>query len=125
MKLSIVTLTLVGFMQIATPGHAQVNVEVNIGAQPQWGPPGHRYAEYYYLPDIDVYYNVPRRQFVYLEGNRWAFAGSLPMRYRSYNLYRGRKIVINERAPYRRCDYYRNQYRHDYGRHNGKRNHHH
>jgi hypothetical protein len=125
MKLFIVTLALVGFMQIATPGHAQVNVQVNIGAQPQWGPPGYRYAEYYYLPDIDVYYNVPQRQFVYLEGRRWAFAGSLPIRYRSYDLYRGRKVVINDRAPYQRCDYYRDRYRHDNGRHNGKWKHHH
>lgn len=92
--------------------HAQVhvNVNVNFNAQPEWGPVGYDYVDYYYLPDIDVFYYVPRRQFVYLSDGRWIFAASLPVRYRSYDLYRGYKVVVNDPYPYRRCDVYRARY---------------
>lgn len=57
---------------------SQVNVQVNIGTQPLWGPTGYDYAEYYYLPEYEVYYEVPSRRFVYLNGNDWVFASALP-----------------------------------------------
>jgi hypothetical protein len=91
---------------------AQVNVHigVNIGSQPVWGPLGYDYVDYYYLPDIDAYYYVPQRQFIYLEGGRWIFAPALPPRYRDYDLYHSYKVVINEPRPYLRADVYRQQY---------------
>lgn len=79
---------------------AQVNVNINIGTQPLWGPIGYDEVEYYYLPDVEAYYYVPRRQFVYLNGGNWTFATSLPARYRTYDLYTGYKVVINEPRPY-------------------------
>jgi hypothetical protein len=110
MKQLLLTITVLALLHVAQPGQAQVGIQVNIGVQPQWGPTGYDYAEYYYLPDIDVYYNIPSRQFVYLNAGRWTFAASLPVYYRSYDLYRGYKVVINDRDPYRRCDYYRGEY---------------
>ena len=85
---------------ISKPAAAQVSVNINIGSQPTWGPVGYDYVEYYYLPDIETYYYVPKRQFVYLSNGRWVFVTSLPARYRSYNLYNGYKVVINEPRPY-------------------------
>jgi hypothetical protein len=79
---------------------AQVRVNINIGTQPLWGPVGYDEVEYYYLPDVEAYYYVPRRQFVYLNGGNWIFATSLPPRYRTYDLYTGYKVVINEPRPY-------------------------
>jgi hypothetical protein len=88
---------------------AQVKINVNIGSQPVWGPEGYDYAEYYYLPDVDAYYYVPQRQFVYLNGNKWVFARSLPPSY-NYDLYRGYKVVVNEPKPYLRPAIYREKY---------------
>ncbi len=82
------------------PAKAQVSVSINIGAQPQWGPRGYDYVDYYYLPEINSYYYVPTRQFVYLERNRWVHRPHLPNRYRNYNLYSARKVVINRPHPY-------------------------
>ena len=79
----------------------RVNVNFNIGSQPVWGPVGYDYAEYYYLPDIEAYYYVPARQFVYLSGSRWVFSTSLPPRYRNYDLYSGYKVVVNKPRAYR------------------------
>jgi hypothetical protein len=80
---------------------AQININVNIGSQPLWGPVGYNYVNYYYLPEIETYYHVSNRQFIYLSGSRWIFSSSLPSRYRGYDLYRGYKVVVNSHEPYR------------------------
>src|SRR5215510_3350451 len=82
------------------PAVAQVSVNINIGAQPVWGPVGYDYVQYYYMPDIEAYYYVPSGQFIYMNNGRWMFATALPYRYRTYNIYTGYKVVINEPRPY-------------------------
>ena len=79
---------------------AQLNVNVNIGSQPLWGPVGYDHVDYYYLPDIESYYYVPRREFIYLNNGSWIFSPSMPSRYRNYDLYKGYKVVINAPKPY-------------------------
>jgi len=81
---------------------AQVNVRFNIESQPIWGPAGYNYVEYYYLPEIETYYYVPTRKYVYFENNRWITRSYLPRRYSNYNMYNAHKVVINERSPYLR-----------------------
>jgi hypothetical protein len=113
----------------------RVGVNINIGDQPSWRAPGYDYVEYYYLPDIECYYYVPRHQFVYLSGNNWVFSASLPARYRGYDLYKGYKVVINQpraykyysqhRVRYGRGNSYRGNDHHDNGRHRGWKKHHH
>ncbi|HEX7906378.1 MAG TPA: hypothetical protein VF487_21035 [Chitinophagaceae bacterium] len=102
MKKMILALSL--FLSVAgfTNAKAQVgvNVNINIGAQPVWGPIGYDYVDYYYLPDIETYYYVPTHQFIYLSGGRWVFAYSLPPAYRGYDLYNGYKVVINQPRAY-------------------------
>ena len=85
---------------ISKPASAQVSVNINIGAQPVWGPVGYDYVEYYYMPGIESYYYVPTRQFIYLTNGRWIFSTALPARYGYYNIYNGYKVVINEPRPY-------------------------
>ncbi|MBD3750480.1 MAG: hypothetical protein IE931_13395 [Sphingobacteriales bacterium] len=89
---------------------AQISLSVNIGSQPLWGPVGYDHVEYYYLPDIESYYYVPRHQFVYLSNGRWVFSASLPARYRNYNLERGYKVVINEPRAYEHYKYHEEKY---------------
>ena len=87
-----------------------VNVNVNVDAQPQWGPTGYDRVDYYYLPAIETYYNVPQHQFIYLEGGSWVFAASLPARCSDYDLYGAYKVVLNEPRPWLHHDVYRNRY---------------
>lgn len=91
---------------------AQVSVSVNfnLGKQPVWGPTGYDRADYYYLPDVDCYYDVNRAQFIYNSGNRWVYASTLPARYH-FDLYNGYKVVVNDPKPYLHADVYRNKYR--------------
>jgi hypothetical protein len=91
---------------------AQVSISlgVNIGSQPDWGPVGYDHADYYYMPDINTYYDVPAHRYVYYENNIWVHRTYLPVRYRSYDRYHGYKVVVNERNPWERNDVYRTRY---------------
>lgn len=108
----LLTLALVVFCLSHQQAGAQVRLgfSVNIGSQPDWGPTGYDHVDYYYLPDVDAYYNVSNKQFTYMEGNRWVTRTSLPGRYRNYDLYNGYKVVVNEKNPWNRASYYRNNY---------------
>ena len=88
----------------------RVNVNLNIGNQPDWGPTGYDRVDYYYMPDMDVYYNVPQHLFIYSEDGQWRYARSLPPRYNGYNLYNSYKVVINKPRPYLHADVYRREY---------------
>ena len=92
------------------PAGAQFSASINIGVQPEWGPSGYDYVENYYLPDVEAYYNVPSRQFVYFDRGRWIFAASLPGRCDNYDLYSGYKVVLNGRDPWCHFNEHRIQY---------------
>jgi hypothetical protein len=115
-KLTILFAFSIGLI-MASQAQVSVNVGVNIGGQPDWGPAGYDRADYYYFPDMDVYYDVPQRQYVYMNNGRWFFGASLPGRYRNYDVYNCYKVVINEPRPYLRADMYRSRY----GSYSGRR----
>jgi hypothetical protein len=75
---------------------AQVSISLNIGTPPSWGPEGNDNSRYYYLPDIDTYYDVAQRQYIYDNNGRWIRESRLPARYRQYDLYKGYKVVLND-----------------------------
>jgi hypothetical protein len=101
-KIFITLLLAIGLISFRSS--AQVSINVNIGSQPLWGPVGYDHVDYYYLPDIESYYYVPKRQFIYMDNGRWNFSVSLPSRYRGYDLYSGYKVVINSRDAYHNFD---------------------
>jgi hypothetical protein len=76
--------------------HSQVSVNVNIGSPPAWGPVGYSNVDYYYLPDVQAYYDIRATQFIYLNGGTWTRSRYLPGPYRNYNLYNGYKVVLND-----------------------------
>ena len=83
--------------------HAQVAINVNIGTPPSWGPEGNDHSRYYYLPDIDIYYDVTESQYIYENSGKWVRDRRLPSRYRNYDFYDGYKVVLNDykgNAPY-------------------------
>ncbi len=92
--------------------NAQISLMINISSQPVWGPVGYDYVEYYYLPEIEVYYYVPSHMYIYMEGGNWISRSYLPQRYRYYDVYHSRKVVINEQKPYMHHNNYRQRYSH-------------
>jgi hypothetical protein len=100
------------------PASAQISLSINIGSQPEWGPIGYDRADYYYMPDIDAYYDVNAHQYVYFNNNVWIHSAALPPRYASYDVYHGYKIVVNERTPWVHNTVYRTKYASYKGKHN-------
>lgn len=74
--------------------HAQVSVNVNIGTPPAWGPVGYTDVRYYYLPDLEMYYDINASSYIYISNGKWTRARSLPRSYRNYDLYNEYKVVL-------------------------------
>lgn len=118
----LLTMTLSGMSQ----SYAQEIAKSNLVDQPDWGPSGVAYAENYYIPDLNMYYNVPKRIYVYQRNGRcytgtetsnsyqysgtWFVSDKLPMACSGYNLYRAYKVVINTPEPWRNHSYYLSHY---------------
>jgi len=79
---------------VAATVQAQVSVNVNIGVPPPWGPVGYSEVRYYYLPDVESYYDVQSSMFIFYSGGVWIHRAYLPSRYRNYDLYGGYKVVM-------------------------------
>lgn len=116
-KLKLLILGIILFLLGSTSVKAQIGVSINLNVQPQWGPIEYDYVDYYYMPEYDLYYNAPQRQFVYLKGNRWITVSNLPYQYRHVDLYNTYKVVINEPRPYLRNEYYAAHYKQFKGQH--------
>jgi hypothetical protein len=113
MKKFLLTTTMVLSAFLFTSGtKAQVRfgLSVNIGNTPSWGLQGNYAGDYYYMPEIDTYYDIPHRQFIYNQGNDWVSASQLPMQYRNYDLNRGYKVAVNGYKPYLQNNVYRQKY---------------
>ena len=111
--IKLIAITMILF--VSSSIRAQVSVNLNVGTPPVWGPVVTT-EEYYYLPDINSYYDIRQSQYIYLNNGNWIRSGTLPRRYRSYNLNTGHVVVINDyhgRNPYvhykaHKVKYYKN-----------------
>lgn len=132
--MKILKLIVIGILLfLGSEAQAQVSVNVNIGTPPPWGPVGYTEVRYYYLPDVEAYYDVQSSMFIYFGGGVWVHRTYLPSRYRSYDLYSGYKVVMTDYrgdAPYSNFNEYKTKYAKGYrgeaqrtiGERPGKRN---
>lgn len=95
------------FLLLAGSAQGQVSINVHLGTPPQWGPEGYSEARYYYLPDVESYYDVRASRFIYFNGRTWVHRTSLPARYRNYDLYNGYKVVMTDYRGNRPYSYFR------------------
>lgn len=95
--MNILKLIVVGIVLfLSTAVKSQVSVNVNIGSPPMWGPVGYPDVRYYYLPDVEAYYDVQSSMFIYFGRGVWIRNAYLPGHYRNYDLYNGYKVVIHD-----------------------------
>ncbi len=65
------TALLSAFALAAAPAaQAQVNVNINT-APPAWGPPAPAGTQFYYIPEIDGYYDLYARQYIVNRNGQW------------------------------------------------------
>ncbi len=107
---------------------AQVSINVNIGSAPVYHAPRYEapvYEEpvcevpvraqfdYYFLPEINAYYDVHHTEYIYLERGNWVRSRRLPVAYCNFDVRRARTIVINDyhgSRPYDNYNRHRVQY---------------
>lgn len=66
--------------------------------------------DYYYLPEVDAYYDVTAGCYYYNNGYNWISAAYLPGVYRNYDWRSARRYEIREHRPFMRADVYRSRY---------------
>ncbi len=105
-----IALTSINCAGTGTTGNMSGSIGVNISDQPIWGPTGYDRADYYYIPDIDSYYSVSERQYIFRDGSDWKHSATLPASYSNYDPYHSYKVVVNEDRPYQNNDNHRAKY---------------
>lgn len=115
-KIIFVSLFILAALLPTVKAQAQVHININIGDQPEWAPAGYDDAQYYYIPDCDMYYDVAAHQFLYLNNRHWVRTSTLPAQYRKYDLYKLHKVAINKPNAYK----YHRQDKEQYAQFRGK-----
>lgn len=114
-------ITLAAFILMFTlQTNAQFSVSVNLGSRPQY----HNHCDkddevrYYYLPEIEAYYDVNSASFIYHSPRGWIRTAYLPEYCRNYDVNRGYKVGISYtgRNPYVNFNYDRQKYYRNNGR---------
>jgi len=75
---------------------------------PHWAPQVYSGVRYYYLPDIECYYDMYSREFIFLDRARWVYSPVLPYMYRDFDLTRSFVVIVNSRIyqPWMHHQYY-------------------
>ena len=76
-----------------TAAHAQVGINIQLG-HPAWGPAVPAGAQYYYVPEIDGYYDLAARNYIVQRNGQWVPVATLP----GYNPATFHPVVVNYRG---------------------------
>lgn len=82
------------FAALASPAaHAQVSINAQFG-HPAWGPAVPAGAQYYYVPEIDGYYDLAARNYIVQRNGQWVPVATVP----GYNPASFHPVVVNYRG---------------------------
>ncbi len=82
------------FAALAAPAaHAQVSINAQFG-HPAWGPAAPAGAQYYYVPEIDGYYDLAARNYIVQRNGRWVPVADV----QGYNPASFHPVVVNYRG---------------------------
>lgn len=75
---------------------------------PPWAPPYYTGARYYYFPDIECYYDIYTREFIYLDHAQWIYSPNIPYMYRDFDLNNCFVVIVNSNIyqPWMHHQYY-------------------
>lgn len=82
------------FAALASPAaHAQVSINAQFG-HPTWGPAVPAGAQYYYVPEIDGYYDLAARNYIVQRNGQWIPVAAVP----GYNPANFHPVVVDYRG---------------------------
>lgn len=92
----ILSLSLLMILGMKNFSYSQVNLSIRIGNPPVWAPRERAHqVRYYYLPELDAYYDAQRAGYFYANNGAWIFSPVLPGIYSGYDFFSGPKIEVN------------------------------
>ena len=94
-KISITIMTLMFFMVLSGIGTATLQAQEGRFRNPDWAPAYYPGVRYYYIPDIETFYDLSNQDFVYLDDGQWLFSNDLPPMYAGFDLYGAYIIALN------------------------------
>ena len=62
--------------------------------RPDWAPSAPANVQYYYLPDIGVYYDAEAKQYISSNNGTWSRSSELPSQYKGYDLKQSNPIFL-------------------------------
>jgi len=79
---------------------------------PQWAPPYSQGVRYYYLPDIETYYDLSSHEFISLINGEWVYSQECPSVYSGFDLNNSFTIELNVNIyqPWMHHHYYVSHY---------------
>lgn len=98
---------------VSSTSNAQLSVNVNIGTAPIYHNSANIAVGYYYMPDIQSYYDVRANQYIYLNRGNWIRSRNLPNQYRRYDVNNGYKVALNDyhgNRPYSNYNNHKTRY---------------
>lgn len=51
---------------------------------------------YYYFPNMQVYYDIKKKQYHYQQNKTWIMASELPRNYGGYSLFKNERVIITD-----------------------------
>uniref|UniRef100_UPI0040478CFE hypothetical protein n=1 Tax=Flavobacterium sp. TaxID=239 RepID=UPI0040478CFE len=98
----------------------RVSVNININSHPNHGH-GHyedshhheNVVDYYYYPEIEVYFDVQSSMYIYYASNGWIKSRYLPRHCSNYNIQRGYRVVLDYHGnrPYNDFHHHKKRYK--------------
>jgi hypothetical protein len=91
---------------LAMNTNAQISVNISLGSRPVYHPPQRYYyddnVDYYFLPEIEAYFDNREGVFIYFSSRGWVRSAYLPRECGNYDINRGVKFAIEYRGncPY-------------------------
>ncbi len=96
-KIQLIFLTTILLFAIKTT--AQISVNISLGSRTTYNPPVHYYyddnVDYYFLPEIQAYFDNREGLYIYYSSNRWIRSARLPQKCGNYNVNNGVRIAVN------------------------------
>ncbi len=88
---------------------AQFSLNVSLNSRPSYHNHYYHYennVDYYYLPEIEAYFDNRNGFFIYYSSNGWTRSEFLPSYCRGYNIDNGVKIVLDYHGRYPYSDFH-------------------
>lgn len=90
-----VQITLATFIILFTlQSNAQISVNVNLGSRPQYHDRYENEVSYYFLPEIEAYFDIQAQVYIFNSPRGWVRSSYLPEYCRNYDINRGHRVAL-------------------------------